>query len=711
MILITRTHERPNYFSACLNSILTQDFPEKILHIVLFQGTERYVTEVNTQIYRRVVLQCPDVIASGETRRAPENGMRLRHMPWNAHLQIAYDYIEKQGRKKTEIVLAFDDDDMLLPGALRKIYNSCSGVKGTFVALWRVDFKDKIIPDDQHWRRAEICHISGIGFAYPVAMIPHAAYGEWQCGDYRTIKSMMHHADFHVWIDHILTAIQRPAIKKTDGDLPSDGVTVDACNVEFGYELIAAVPYAFYLHQHGRLRETISGPGSEAIYYFSPKHTINPAPRAWANMFQFRNSDIPNTTIHRPEIDLSQFARPEYRKYFGAKIPELSRPVVCICNRYNNEWGGNPINYFDRDCLDRLFGMLKKKYTVVYFAVDIPPEFYDCTVPLEIGDQDFIAEKHPEVLVFQDLRERYQWNWNAFMLLVFSNCQRFITMNGGYSIMASYFGGTNLIYSKQCSEINPKVNSFHRWYNQFGGSRVRHLDNYNDLYDMVEQVYVKEYPLVNILIRTSGRPAFFNECMRSIREQDYKNVEVIVGTDDPESAEYVKKYKVRHVEYTPDMNIPDPPVVIADGKTIYGRKAFYNLYLNELNNAVKDGWVLYHDDDMELKPGMLSKAVARIKSDNDLILWRVLTNGKVVPSDEHFGVPPWNCDITASCLFHSKHLPLIRWEAYRKGNYRVLKILYSQLNPVWINEIMAVTGEVGNGFKKDSSVKINQIYY
>ncbi len=713
MIIITRTHQRPNYFAQCCKSITDQQFSGRILHIVLFQGQDFYVSDVNTSHYRRVVLQVPDVEQTNETKVFEENGMHLKHMPWNLHMRVAYDYIKKQKRPENEIVLGFDDDDMLArPDALQTIYETCRKIQGSFVALWRADFRDKLIPDDQHWKRVEICHISGIAFAYPVSLIPFADYGQWQCGDYRTIKSMMRQADYHVWIDKVLTAIQRPHIEKTSGDLPVEMHTVRGCNVEFGYELISAVPYAYWLHEQGLLKETISGAGSEALYWFSPKHTIDPSPRMWANMREFRASVLPNTTIHRSYIDTERFKTPPYRKVFNAKIPEFTRPVVCICNRYNREWCGEPTNFFDIKCLDRLFALLEKKYTVVYFAVDIPQEFEDGASPLPLYDRELIKEKHPEVLVFQDLVKKYGWDWNAFMLTVFSQCQRFITMNGGYSIMASYFGGTNLIYSVKCSEINPAVNSFMRWYHKFGESRVMHLSSYDELYEAVENVYVKQQPLINILIRTSGRPAYFNECMRSIREQTHKNVQVVVSVDDDETARYVQPYKVRMIRCKPELSIPDPPLdIIVDDKVIYGRKAFYNLYLNDLNKEVSDGWVLWHDDDMQFAGAdVLERAAGMIKSENDLIMWRVFTNGTVVPQDEHFGQKPWNCDITASCLFHSKHLHLIRWEPYRKGNYRVMSVLYKHLHPVWIDKIMATTGEVGSGLRKDKQTEIEKLY-
>ena len=486
---------------------------------------------------------------------------------------------------------------------------------------------------------------------------------------------------------------------------------VNSFNVEFGYELLTALPYAYYLHKQGRLKGTISAPGSEALYWFSPNHKINTDPRGWNNIKPFRASGLPNVWIHQPTFDFSKFAVPPFAEHYARMMAQPTKPLVCICNRYNVEWGIRAINYFDLECLDRLFTMLGERYQVIYWAVDLPDELSDGAKMLPLRDREMIYNKHPEVIVFQDIMEMTGYDWNTLQLILFSHCKKFLTMNGGYSILASYFGGTNLIYSKRCSEIRPDVDSFNRWYHKIGGSKIVPVKTYDDLYQKVRDEFLPEQPLINILIRTSGRPVFFNECMRSIREQTYKNVNVIVGTDDESSAAYVKPYRVKKVRYVRNTNVPDPPPTLADGRPCYGRKAHYNRYLNNLGRRVKDGWVLYHDDDLFFtSPTVLQDAVDQITSDDDLILWRMYTNGGVVPQDKNFGRPPWNCDITASCLFHSKYLPLVHWEPYRKGNYRVMAVLYKALNPVWIDRIMVTTGPAGNGLRNDMDVAIDKLY-
>ena len=97
------------------------------------------------------------------------------------------------------------------------------------------------------------------------------------------------------------------------------------------------------------------------------------------------------------------------------------------------------------------------------------------------------------IIIFQDLLNDTNENWNTVMLKIFSNCEKFITMNGGYSILASFFGGQNIIYSKrgmvQTSEIN--IGSFWRWYPEFNNAQIKYVSTYDELFNAVDNLFVK----------------------------------------------------------------------------------------------------------------------------------------------------------------------------------------------------------------------------
>ena len=93
--------------------------------------------------------------------------------------------------------------------------------------------------------------------------------------------------------------------------------------------------------------------------------------------------------------------------------------------------------------------------------------------------------------------------------------------------------------------------------------------------------------LINILTRTSNRPFYFAECRNSIVNQSYKNIRHIVSVDDDSSFSYVKEngllnHDILQLRRPLRMSTSHMP---------------YNLYMNNLINEVKEGWIMFLDDD------------------------------------------------------------------------------------------------------------------
>lgn len=199
--------------------------------------------------------------------------------------------------------------------------------------------------------------------------------------------------------------------------------------------------------------------------------------------------------------------------------------------------------------------------------------------------------------------------------------------------------------------------------------------------------------MVNIIIRTSGRPQYFKTCMSSIDRQTYKQVNIIVGVDSNDT--YADKYKP--IKY---------PRLKGDKKMIqlYGYRTMhfpYNLYLNILMGYCEPGWVLILDDDNEFfGSNSLREIVGCLHKNTDAAFWRVRINQKMVPSTENFGMRPVVKDIDmAGFCFHSDYIPLLQFDSYKQADYRVADRIYSLLNPVWINKILTQTQRrEGRGF-------------
>jgi hypothetical protein len=476
-----------------------------------------------------------------------------------------------------------------------------------------------------------------------------------------------------------------------------DKIEVNAGQVEFGYSLIAALPYAYTLHLKNQLKSTVSGFDTSCLYYFSPDHTELDTPRSWNNMKKLWDKNFPNIKIHQSELDWENFNPPPLKEHYKAEKITFQKETIVIFNRYNLEWGDSPINYLSLDVLRKLFRLIQDEYQIVYINFSqVDERYYDTAKPIPLNDFDMIKKQFPKVVTIQELQKQYNISLNLLQCRLFAGCTKYISTNGGSLILSAYFGGENIIYSRQCKELHPEVNSFHRWYHKFGGGQFKQVDNYKDLIQLVTEKWIKKLPLINILIRTSGRPNYFAECIKSIYKQSYLNYQVIVGVDDKQSKQYAQPVKGRLIEYyVPDIYI-DPPTT-----PFFGQAFKYNLYFNQLHKEVTHGFIMYlDDDDCLFNSRSLEQLANAIESDDELIFWRVqFPDGKLIPDDEHWEQEPTLFNV-AGIGFAFNHKYAIDWTPYKRADYRVAHDLYHTIpTVVYLDEIITkVNRAVADGF-------------
>ena len=455
---------------------------------------------------------------------------------------------------------------------------------------------------------------------------------------------------------------------------------------EFGYELLSAIPYAKWLSENNQLDGTISGIDTKSLYYFSKNHKEEKKHhgRGWQNMEDLTKAKIPNTMIHTPMFDFSKFSAPDYKSQFANDEYKYDKPICVIANRYNREWGKEPVNFFDEVTLDKMFDTLKKKFQIIYIATDLPKKYQDNEPSLLLKDRDVCA-KHKEVIIFQDIVEE---SWNTTILKVFANTEYFITMNGGYSILASYFGGKNIIFTKWCREVaDLGVKSFWRWYPKFSGQSVRVARSEKDLLNKIDWFYIKEIPTMNVLIRTSQRENYFKFCIESVYRQSYPNVNIIVGCDDKASYPYTYDEKAIFVPLQRQQ-----------------RKDWshfpYNLYFNEMMKHCQDGFVCVLDDDDKFESDTAIEEI--MNEEGDLKLWRVqFPAGRVIPNNENFGQYPVCKDISGIGFAISTD-KIKDWTDKKGGDYRLITELYKENETVWIDKVLTGLQHcAGNGKRND----------
>lgn len=192
--------------------------------------------------------------------------------------------------------------------------------------------------------------------------------------------------------------------------------------------------------------------------------------------------------------------------------------------------------------------------------------------------------------------------------------------------------------------------------------------------------------MINILIRTSGRPKAFKRCIRSVLAQTFTDYRIIVSVDDKVTEKYVIPYDVEYVK------------VVKRNRDLTNT-APWNLYLNSLMALCNEGWIFFLDDDDYLADKNVLKEIHSMMNNPEaLLMWKMAwPKGRVIPEDQHFGFAPVRKHIGMPCFsFHTKWKDRIRFDSKRAGDYRVVKHLWDIIpHRKFKNKVMVKIGNNG----------------
>lgn len=208
--------------------------------------------------------------------------------------------------------------------------------------------------------------------------------------------------------------------------------------------------------------------------------------------------------------------------------------------------------------------------------------------------------------------------------------------------------------------------------------------------------------IINILTRTSNRPKGFKKCRESITNQSYKLINHIVSYDNVKDLSYLNGYNnITKVKV-------DSRKLISNykGGVVEGRRYLpHNLYLNELLKLVKDGWVLFlDDDDMLYNENVINDMVSNL-NDTDTIYYHKMRylNGKTLPDDGSYKdkIPKYRKIGSPCFVFHSKWVNYSEWDSYSGGDYRFLeKLIKSIPKSKWVDDIYIQLNNNGGSGKR-----------
>lgn len=258
---------------------------------------------------------------------------------------------------------------------------------------------------------------------------------------------------------------------------------------EFDQEIRYAMPFAYWHFLNGTLKQTIASKNTQPFYFFSPDHVEKYEKRAWEA--GYGNYTIPNMT-HAPGYDFSKWARVPFKAHYKNDRFVYDKPLLIIANKYNIEWDKPPINFLDIPALDQLISTLKSRYQIIYNRPLGGQIVHDNSEIMDLGEHVWLRQNHPDVLLMNDLFDQHRadvQNFNHLQLMVYANCDHFISMHGGTAALASCFGGTNILLSYPGGGFEHDFNEYENLFPALSGAKILHARNRDELLNMVEKTY------------------------------------------------------------------------------------------------------------------------------------------------------------------------------------------------------------------------------
>lgn len=223
---------------------------------------------------------------------------------------------------------------------------------------------------------------------------------------------------------------------------------------EFGLELLLVLPHLYAL----RAQTTCSHLGTRCLYYWSTTHTEVCLPRRFRRL----PAEYPLRSLHGPIVapPIPDWIPPPFATVYGAAGRHLltaagfrDRPVAVVHNKKCDEWGRGPVHYIPPVVLRQLFQRIE---ACGYLGVYVRPVGTEEGYVTDDNVIDTVSDDHRAVaecggVCLQDLLGSQ--DFNTCQLLVSACCKRFVSVQGGAAILASYFGGRNLVYAREGVEV------------------------------------------------------------------------------------------------------------------------------------------------------------------------------------------------------------------------------------------------------------------
>lgn len=218
---------------------------------------------------------------------------------------------------------------------------------------------------------------------------------------------------------------------------------------EFGAELNSFVPFIYWLHMAGLMegRRVRTYDGMRPFYFFLQPSQFEEKTELRRHVLPSqRPSYWPTRNDHLSTRTAFEIF-PDYRSQYRNSVFVADKPLLAVHNKYGDEWGLGPVNFFSPMVLETMFARLQDRFTIVYIRPGIKAEQIgysrDHQPDYCLNDME-VVRRHGSVLLFEDFVSVMAGtkSYNELKLMLYANTYFYLTVQGGNAHLISLFGGS-----------------------------------------------------------------------------------------------------------------------------------------------------------------------------------------------------------------------------------------------------------------------------
>ena len=171
-------------------------------------------------------------------------------------------------------------------------------------------------------------------------------------------------------------------------------------------------------------------------------------------------------------------------KHIQINFPfKIDKKLLIIHNKYTSEWNGPPVNFINSYTMKKLCDLLSTKYTIIIIHPFPNAKGYTN------DEQKVLDFEYKEQNTIQEIMiSNPDLDYNSVQFALHDMCDKFISIQGGSSRIASIFGGINIILHIRGSEI--EHDEYNLVLSKMSNVEIHVVSNYHELIEKTKELFI-----------------------------------------------------------------------------------------------------------------------------------------------------------------------------------------------------------------------------